>query len=313
MPKLKNNDICARKESACPQEKKEKNFLKKGKQIMKKEKFFFCAERDGLLFALPAVMGILNVTDNSFFAASRVDDAGLAVERARQMVAAGAAVIDVGACSTRPGADPVSEEEELARLLPTLRALTEAFPSLPLSVDTFRASVVEACTSVCGTFIVNDVSGCSDADMAGIVARHHLPYVLTHNSRTQTSAELPADFDIVQDVRAFFRQKSEYLRAAGADMLILDPGFGFGKTVEENYRLLAHLSELRSVDAPLLVGVSRKSMIQRVLSVSADDALNGTTVLHTLALQKGADILRVHDVREACETVRLLHQLNKSE
>lgn len=264
-----------------------------------------------LSVATPVVMGIVNVTDNSFYAPSRIGTAELVVKRAQQMVAEGAAVIDVGACSTRPGAEPVSEEEEKARLLPVLEALSNALLPVPLSVDTFRASVVEACLSVCEEFIVNDVSGCADKNMAAVVATNHLPYILTHNSREKKEGCPCKETDIVNDVRNYFCEMTDKLHAAGVEDVILDPGFGFGKTLDENYRLLAHLSKLRVEKALLLAGVSRKSMIQRVLSVSADEALNGTTVLHTIALQQGADILRVHDVREACETVQLMQQIKR--
>lgn len=264
-----------------------------------------------LSVATPVVMGIVNVTDNSFYAPSRIGTAELVVRRAQQMVAEGAAVIDVGACSTRPGAKPVSEEEEKARLLPVLEALSNALLPVPLSVDTFRASVVEACLSVCEEFIVNDVSGCIDKNMAAVVAKNQLPYILTHNSREKKEGCPCKETDIVNDVRDYFCEMTDKLHAAGVEDVILDPGFGFGKTLDENYRLLAHLSELRVEKALLLAGVSRKSMIQRVLSVSAEEALNGTTVLHTIALQQGADILRVHDVREACETAQLMRQIKR--
>ncbi|MBO7466716.1 MAG: dihydropteroate synthase [Bacteroidaceae bacterium] len=264
-----------------------------------------------LSVATPAVMGIVNVTDNSFYAPSRIGSAELVVMRAQQMVAEGAAVIDIGACSTRPGAEPVSEEEEKARLLPVLEALSDALLPVPLSVDTFRASVVEACLSVCEAFIVNDVSGCADEKMAAVVAKNHLPYILTHNSREKKEDCSCKEADIVNDVRNYFCEMANKLHAAGVKDVILDPGFGFGKTLDENYRLLVHLCELRVENALLLAGVSRKSMIQRVLSLSADEALNGTTVLHTIALQQGADILRVHDVREACETIQLMQQIKR--
>lgn len=262
---------------------------------------------------LPVVMGILNVTDDSFYSASRLGSEEALVARALQMKEEGAGILDVGACSTRPGSEPVDEQTELRRLVPSLRALREVLPDMPLSVDTFRACVVEQCVRECGTFVVNDISGCPDAEMAAVVARYRLPYVLTHNGGMCAEAQRREGEDIVACAKRFFAQKVQELREKGVETIILDPGFGFCKTLEDNYRLLAHLDELCPKGEPLLVGVSRKSMIQRVLEVDAAHALNGTTALHAVALRKGADILRVHDVRAACETVALMLQLGRAE
>lgn len=239
----------------------------------------------------PVIMGILNVTPDSFYAASRNTSVEGVVERARQMVAEGAAILDVGACSTRPQSTPVDETEERRRLLPALEAIHAELPEVPLSVDTFRSSVAEECVRLFGPFlIINDVSG-GEAALPGV------PYVLTCPTA---------------DPESFFDEQLPLLAHKGVTDVILDPGFGFGKTVEDNYRILSHLSGLRRFGLPLLVGVSRKSMIYKPLGITPDEALNGTSVLHTIALRQGASILRVHDVREAAQCVRLLDMLNKT-
>ena len=239
----------------------------------------------------PVIMGILNVTPDSFYAASRNTSVEGVVERARQMVAEGAAILDVGACSTRPQSTPVDETEERRRLLPALEAIHATLPDVPLSVDTFRSSVAEECVRCFGPFlIINDVSG-GEAALPGV------PYVLTCPTA---------------DPEAFFDEQLPLLAHKGVTDVILDPGFGFGKTVEDNYRILSHLSDLHRFGLPLLVGVSRKSMIYKLLGITPDEALNGTSVLHTIALQQGASILRVHDVREAAQCIRLLEMLNKN-
>ena len=233
---------------------------------------------------VPVIMGILNVTPDSFYAASRVTSVDEVVERARQMVADGAAIVDVGACSTRPQSTPVGEEEELQRLLPALEAIHAALPEVPLSVDTFRPSVAAECVRRFGpSLIINDVSG-GEAALAGV------PYVLMCPTA---------------DPEAFFEERLPQLAEKGVTDIILDPGFGFGKTVEDNYRILSHLSDLHRFGLPLLVGVSRKSMIYKPLGITPAEALNGTTVLHTIALQQGAAILRVHDVSAAAQCIRL--------
>lgn len=240
---------------------------------------------------VPSVMGILNVTPDSFHAPSRTDAAGVAA-RGAQMVAEGAAVLDIGACSTRPGSLPVSEDEELRRLLPAVEAVRAELPEVLLSVDTFRPRVAAECLRRFGPLMVNDVSGTLWQQMAPAVGP--FPYVLTCPDAH------PAPF---------FQRTLPELRQRGFRHVVLDPGFGFGKTLEENYALMASLPSLQPLGCPLLVGVSRKSMVTRVLHVDAADALNGTTVLHTIALLGGASILRVHDVREACQAVTLVQQI----
>lgn len=235
----------------------------------------------------PLVMGIVNVTPDSFYAPSRTEGVAEAVAQAQRMVREGAAVIDVGACSTRPGSQPVSEDEEWQRLLPVLEALHDELPSVPLSVDTFRPSVAHRCVQRFGSLFVNDVSG-GEAALPGV------PYVLTCPDA---------------DPMAFFAQRLPQLAQRGVEEVILDPGFGFGKTIEDNYRILSHLSDLQTFGLPVLVGLSRKSMVYKPLDIKPSEALTGTTVLHTVALQRGASILRVHDVAEAVTAVRLLHLL----
>ena len=235
----------------------------------------------------PLVMGIVNVTPDSFYAPSRTEGVAEAVAQAQRMVREGAAVIDVGACSTRPGSQPVTEDEEWQRLLPVLEALHDELPSVPLSVDTFRPSVAHRCVQRFGPLLVNDVSG-GEAALPGV------PYVLTCPDA---------------DPMAFFAQRLPQLAQRGVEEVILDPGFGFGKTIEDNYRILSHLSDLQTFGLPVLVGLSRKSMVYKPLGIKPSEALTGTTVLHTVALQRGASILRVHDVAEAVTAVRLLHLL----
>lgn len=262
----------------------------------------------------PQVMGIINLTPDSFYAESRTpaESHQTIAQRAAQLVAEGADFIDVGAYSSRPGADDVSAEEEMERLEQGLKAIREGAPEVPLSVDTFRAEVAERCVSDWGVAIVNDISGgMLDETMFATVARLGVPYVLMHMQGTpQTMQHTPHYEDVVVEVIRHLAERTDRLHQMGVADVILDPGFGFGKTLDHNYALLAHLSELHSLHCPLLVGVSRKSMIYKALDITPQQALNGTTVLHTLALERGTHFLRVHDVREAVEAVRLWHRLN---
>lgn len=252
--------------------------------------------------AEPQIMGILNVTPDSFFAASRREGETAIVERARQIVDEGALVIDVGGCSTRPGSEPVTEEEEKARLGVALKVIRRELPDALLSVDTFRPRVAEWAVGEYGVTMVNDVSGGADPAMFPLVARLRVPYVLTYAGSLAGG---------VGAVMCELSKRVAELRELGAKDVLLDPGFGFGKTLDENYELLSHLSDLRQMELPLLVGVSRKSMVHRLLGITADEALNGTTVLHTLALERGADMLRVHDVRAAAEAIRIVAKMSK--
>ena len=244
----------------------------------------------------PQVMGIVNTTPDSFFAASRVQTEDEIASRCRQIVEEGGSIVDVGACSTRPGSDPASQAEEMQRLRMALSVVRRTLPDTVLSVDTFRPDVARMAVEEYGADIINDISGGSP-DMFRLVAKMGVPYVLT--------SQQPDIRSMLLDFAASIQQ----LRDFGQKDIILDPGFGFGKTLEGNYEVLASLSQLTVLSLPVLAGVSRKSMIYKHLGVTPDEALNGTTVLNTLALTKGASILRVHDVRQAVECVQLLSLL----
>ena len=262
--------------------------------------------------ATPRVMGIVNVTPDSFFAGSRTRTEADIARRVEQLVAEGADILDVGGYSSRPGADDVSPEEERERLRLGLGVIRRVAPEAVVSVDTFRADVARMCVEEYGAALVNDISGGElDAEMFPTVARLGVPYVLMHMQGTpQTMQDRPQYNNVLRDVFLYFARKVQQLRDLGQKDILLDPGFGFGKTLEDNYALLAHLEEFSSVfGLPVLVGVSRKSMITRLLDITPAEALNGTTVLNTLCLQKGASVLRVHDVRPAVEAVRLVQAM----
>lgn len=261
----------------------------------------------------PRVMGILNLTPDSFYAGSRVQTEEAIARRAEQIVAEGGAMIDVGAYSSRPGAADVSAAEEMERLRRGLAVVRRTVPDVVLSVDTFRADVARMCVEEYGVAVVNDISaGEMDADMFRTVARLNVPYVMMHMQGTPQNMQQEPRYDnLLREVFLYFARKVQQLRDLGVKDIILDPGFGFGKTLEHNYRLLAHLEEFRVFGLPLLAGVSRKSMIFRLLGITPQESLNGTTVLDTLCLMKGADILRVHDVKEAVETVRIVREVQR--
>lgn len=275
-----------------------------------------CLNANGRLLDLstPCVMGILNLTPDSFYAPSRMETDAVIAARARQIVEEGAAIIDVGAYSSRPGAADVSVEEEMARLRRGLSIVRNAVPEAILSVDTFRADVARMCVEEYGVAVINDISGGElDKDMFATVASLRVPYVLMHmQGRPQDMQRAPRYDNLLKDIFLYFARKVQQLRDLGVYDLVLDPGFGFGKTLEQNYELMAHLGEFSVFELPVLVGVSRKSMIYRLLECGPEDALNGTTVLHAIALQKGASILRVHDVRPAVETIRIVSRLTDS-
>ncbi len=269
----------------------------------------------GLVAGRAAVMAIVNVTPDSFWAGSRTPTAEPLRERIAEAVAQGASVIDVGGYSSRPGADDVSPGEELRRVGRGGEAVRELAPAMPVSVDTFRASVVEGVVQRFGAVIVNDISaGELDPAMIPAVARLELPYIAMHMRGTPADMQGRTDYacGIVAEVKRYFTQKAARLREAGVGELILDPGFGFAKTVEQNYSLLKGLSSLGELGLPLLAGVSRKSMIYRQLGVSPAEALNGTTALHWECLRQGVRLLRVHDVREAVETVALFEAFRQA-
>lgn len=261
----------------------------------------------------PCVMGILNVTPDSFYAGSRMQTEIDITHRIEQIVGEGAGIIDVGAYSSRPNAENVSPAEEMERLRMGLGILRKVQSDAVVSVDTFRADVARMCVEEYGVAIINDIAaGEMDGDMFRTVADLNVPYIMMHMQGTPQNMQQNPHYDnLLKEVFMYFARKVQQLRDLGVKDIILDPGFGFGKTVEHNYELLAHLEEFRIFELPLLAGVSRKSMIYRLLGTTPQEALNGTTVLDTICLLKGADILRVHDVREAVETVKIVEAMKK--
>ena len=261
----------------------------------------------------PCVMGILNVTPDSFYAGSRMQTEIDITHRIEQIVGEGAGIIDVGAYSSRSNAENVSPAEEMERLRMGLGILRKVQPDAVVSVDTFRADVARMCVEEYGVAIINDIAaGEMDGDMFRTVADLNVPYIMMHMQGTPQNMQQNPHYDnLLTEVFMYFARKVQQLRDLGVKDIILDPGFGFGKTVEHNYELLAHLEEFRIFELPLLAGVSRKSMIYRLLGTTPQEALNGTTVLDTICLLKGADILRVHDVREAVETVKIVEAMKK--
>ena len=261
----------------------------------------------------PCVMGILNVTPDSFYAGSRMQTEIDITHRIEQIVGEGAGIIDVGAYSSRPNAENVSPAEEMERLRMGLGILRKVQPDAVVSEDTYRADVARLCVEEYGVAIINDIAaGEMDGDMFRTVADLNVPYIMMHMQGTPQNMQQNPHYDnLLKEVFMYFARKVQQLRDLGVKDIILDPGFGFGKTVEHNYELLAHLEEFRIFELPLLAGVSRKSMIYRLLGTTPQEALNGTTVLDTICLLKGADILRVHDVREAVETVKIVEAMKK--
>lgn len=259
----------------------------------------------------PLVMGILNVTPDSFYADSRKQTEAAIEERIQTILSEGGQIIDIGGYSSRPDAAEVSSEEEMNRLVFALKILKEHYPEVALSVDTFRSEVASRCVEEYGVGIINDISGGElDGKMFETVARLHVPYIIMHMRGTpQTMQQYTEYGDMMEEIMLYFAHKVRQLRLLGVNDIILDPGFGFSKTVEQNYTLMSHLREFKEFDLPLLVGISRKSMIYKLLGGTPADSLNGTTVLNTCALLNGADILRVHDVRAAVEAVQIIEQL----
>lgn len=258
----------------------------------------------------PQIMGILNVTPDSFYAGCRAQTEIDIADRARKILEEGATIIDIGAYSSRPNAEHISTEEELRRLRPALEILNRNHPDAIISVDTFRAHVAEVCVKEYGVAIINDIaSGEMDENMFDTVASLQVPYIMMHMQGTPQNMQLIPHYDnLLKEIFIYFAEKVQKLRDKGLNDIIIDPGFGFGKTVDHNYELMNHLEEFRLFELPLLVGISRKSMITKLLGITSDEALNGTTVLNTIALQKGADILRVHDVKEAVQALKIVEK-----
>lgn len=260
----------------------------------------------------PLVMGILNVTPDSFYAGSRKQTERAIVDRIETILHEGATIIDVGGYSSRPDAAEVSETEEMQRLEMALQPLLQHYPDVVVSVDTFRSSVARQCVEKYGVTMINDISGGElDERMFDTVAQLRVPYIMMHMRGTPQTMQQQTDYeDVTADLLKYFSQKLERLFRLGVNDVILDPGFGlFSKTLTQNYELMRHLGDFRIFGLPLLVGVSRKSMIYKLLETTPEESLNGTTVLHTYALLQGADILRVHDVRAAKEAIRIVQQL----
>lgn len=264
-----------------------------------------------LVLDKPIVMGIINATPDSFFAGSRHQAVSAAVEQAGVMLQAGACILDVGGYSTRPGAAEINEEEELNRVIPIVEGIRKSFPLAIISVDTFRAQVAKQAVHA-GACMVNDVSaGEDDSLMIETIAALGVPYIIMHKKGTPQTMQIQPHYeDVVLEVIAYLQQRVALCKQAGIKDVVIDPGFGFGKNLEHNYKLFASLQDLSIFELPVLVGVSRKSMIQKLLKVDTAHALNGTTALHALALTKGADILRVHDVAEAMECIAIVNALN---
>ena len=261
----------------------------------------------------PWVMGIVNVTPDSFFSVSRATDEQTLTERISQMLDEGADILDLGACSTRPGSEQVSAQGEMERLQWALEIIRHMAPDVILSVDTYRADVARRCVEEWGVDIINDISGgVIDDAMFKTVAQLHVPYVLMHMRGTpETMSSLTGYDDVAAEVLEWLARRVDELRQMGVLDVIVDPGFGFAKTTEQNYELMSCLEAFHALEAPLLVGVSRKRMIYTPLDCTADDALNGTTVVNTMALERGAHILRVHDVKAAVEAVKLTSLLRE--
>ena len=262
---------------------------------------------NALIFDRPAVMGILNVTPDSFSDGGCYNQMDKALLHCDQMLADGADFIDIGGCSTRPNNAIATEQEEMERVVPILKAIKTAFPYAMISIDTFRKNVAEACMAE-GADIINDISGgLFDTEMLPFIGLNHIPYVMMHCVGTpETMHQYALQGDIHQTVLDFFRQQCEVLEAYGEQQIILDPGIGFGKSLEANYQLLSNLEKYRYNKLPILIGISRKSLINKVLHTTPDTAENGTSVLNTIALLNGADILRVHDVKNAREAIELV-------
>lgn len=265
-----------------------------------------CCQGKLISFSTPKVMGILNLTPDSFFSESRTSLSG-ALKKAEQMLVQGATFIDVGGYSSRPGADSVSEEEEIARVVPAIEQLCAQFPEIRISVDTFRSRVAELSIQA-GACIINDISGGElDPKIWQVAAQYQTPYIAMHmRGNPQTMQQLTDYQHLIKEMIFYFSQKIATAQSLGVNDLIIDPGFGFSKTLEQNYQLLQGLEAFRVLEKVLLVGVSRKTMIYKLLGNSPEQALNGTTAVNTLALLHGADILRVHDVAPAIECIQIM-------
>jgi len=278
-----------------------------------KSNFSFQFKGNLLPLDLPVVMGVINLTQDSFFEGSRAYKPELAQVMARKMIAEGAKILDLGAQSTRPGATLLSADEELQQLIPTILAIKAEFPSIWISVDTFYAKVAKQCIEA-GADTINDISaGEFDPEMLPLIAQSQIPYIAMHKQGDSRTMQINPTYDnVVNDIFTYFIQKKKLFDELGIYNWALDLGFGFGKTVEHNYQLMQYLNVFQSLNIPILAGISRKSMIYKPLAINAEEALNGTTALNMIALERGANILRVHDVKEAMECIKI-HCLLKNQ
>jgi dihydropteroate synthase len=286
----------------------------------KYKKTFFSSHKTincgGKLLSLskPVVMGVLNITPDSFYDGGKHKDTSTAIKHVAAMLEEGAAIIDIGAVSTKPGAEEVTQKEEKARLVPVLKEVLYNFPKAIISVDTYRSEIARIAVD-CGAQMINDISaGSFDSKMFQTITRLQVPYIIMHIQGTPANMQTkPVYKNVVKDVIKYLSEKVAVLKKLGVNDIIIDPGFGFGKTLEHNYELLNSLEYFTIFELPLMVGFSRKSMINKLLGTKPDDALNGTTALNTIALIKGANILRVHDVKEAMQAIRIVEKLKSVE
>ena len=264
--------------------------------------------------SIPKVMGVINITPDSFYKSSRFMDGDEIVKTAAMLLSDGADIIDIGGYSSRPGASEVTSEEEKKRVLKAICLINREFPEAIISIDTFRSEIAREAVSSCGALMVNDISGGeADSKMFDVIQELNVPYIMMHmQGIPENMQDNPVYSDVVTEILVWFSSKIVQLQSAGVKDIIIDPGFGFGKTAGHNFEILHRLDDFSISGLPLLVGMSRKSMIWKTLNVSPEEALNGTTVLNTIALMKGADILRVHDVKEAVQAVRLMEMIKNT-
>ncbi len=255
----------------------------------------------------PIVMGILNVTPDSFYDGGKYSSVDQALQKAESMLRDGASILDIGGCSSRPGAKEINEQEEIGRVIPIIRKIRQVFPETIISIDSFNTNVVQSAIEE-GANIVNDISAFEmDKQLLKVIVNYKIPYVLMHMQGTpQSMQENPCYDDIITDITNFFNEKINILKSNGLNDIILDLGFGFGKTLEDNFKLLSNLSYFKNFNLPILAGISRKSMIYKLLDTDPENALNGTTAAHVIALQQGAKILRVHDVKPAIDAIKIV-------
>ena len=262
-------------------------------------------------FSVPKIMGILNVTPDSFYDGGKYNSEKKILDQVEKMISSGADIIDVGGYSSRPGAKEISIENELSRVIPIIQLISKRFPNIIISIDTFRSKVANQAVNS-GAHMINDISGGNlDSNMFKTVSKLDVPYILMHMRGSPKNMMNNTNYDdILNEIKNYFSERISKARLEGVNDIIIDPGFGFSKTKEQNYKLMNHLEFLKEFKTPIVVGISRKSMIYKTLDTTPDKALNGSTILHTISLLKGANILRTHDVLEAVECVKIIRQLN---